>query len=198
MSDNKVCPYCGNDWFRVYQCMPVLVNLTTNEWRPQVDPNAPIQYPSCANCERRIEAFVTEQFFHEVICDPNFDDTAVIVIQQDKAKDIIGFLRGTKPLKDYTLPNMVGFYEEELLGGEYRTSIEVLQTGKQYIIVAVYWKSSEGKWETVNTRATRLLGKHEIEADGKKFQIIVITSEGYISDDECITNVTSGNTDGNE
>lgn len=202
MPESKVCPYCGNDWF-VVQRKPtrkVLINPSTGEERVQeIESQSVSTVPVCNYCQREVEAYVTERFFHEVICNPDFEDTAVIIVSQQEAQDMITILKNEMPLEEYDNGDTIESFSGDLLAGEYEVEIKVVNADMPYVD-AVLFKNVDGVYKEVAVLepSEEFLGSYEFEAGGKRFQAIVMTTESDLNDTQCISNVTSGNTEGNE
>lgn len=201
MSDSKVCPYCGNDWFviRRTQTQKVLINPSTGEARLQeIESQSDSFVPVCNHCQRHVTAYVTEEFFHEVICNPNFEDTAVIIVSQDAAQDVIRILLNKIPLEAYECGGIIYSYANDLLAGEYTAEVRIINKDEPYV-EAVLFKNVNGTYKVVATLepSNEFLGSYEFEVDGKKFQAVVMTTESDLNDMQCISSVTPGNTEGN-
>lgn len=215
----RVCPKCGSESFNAvrnvrqkYYCNSegLPYSVVSESWSGQFEAaNRPDSF-QCSVCTQviRTTETVPEWFFHNVICNEDWDDTVLVVVPDRSAEEINEILELTEPSvgwpKDATLEKR----SAEFLGGEYRARIILVNSGPPSVDITIYKKGSQEAISVLEESPTyfgtfEFHLRDQLTPDGDQFdrslRLIVMSESDLQNIQEPEDNpVTNGNTTGNE
>lgn len=147
-TEAKVCPHCGSVQFTMTRNVDQryignsegeVVKILEEKWRGAKGNEhyeaARGLHMTCATCTHIVKRTdtVPEWFFHEVICDDNFDDTALIVISDREYEELTPILEAGVAEPGWDANAAINNWSATLNGGDYKVMAVVFNAEKPYV-----------------------------------------------------------------
>lgn len=183
MTTTKVCPYCGNDTFSWVRKTYESVHIDGNNNVMKVLSSEPVDFspqeeipaPICLTCNHKIGAFVEESFYHQTICDDDFEDIVPVFISKELLDAMTSFLSlHYSPFRTYP------FFQAESSLYEFFLDVHLYfpERGTAILNPLVREKGVDNpKFVSVQKDKSEVLGLYPFEWEGKKFGFYVLLAE---------------------